>query len=65
MDGFYIAPAFMDKIVVHITKNFLNLPNIKVPLILGIWGGKGQGKSFQCELVVVGESDEVNGGGKE
>ncbi|KAI6675105.1 hypothetical protein NL676_003011 [Syzygium grande] len=51
MDGFYIAPAFMDKVVVHITKNFLNLPNIKVPLILGVWGGKGQGKSFQCELV--------------
>ncbi|CAN1142528.1 Ribulose bisphosphate carboxylase/oxygenase activase 1, chloroplastic [Linum perenne] len=51
MDGLYIAPAFMDKVVVHITKNFLSLPNIKVPLILGIWGGKGQGKSFQCELV--------------
>ncbi|KAG2685878.1 hypothetical protein I3760_10G146500 [Carya illinoinensis] len=51
MDGFYIAPAFMDKLVIHITKNFFNLPNIKVPLILGIWGGKGQGKSFQCELV--------------
>ena len=32
MDGFYIAPAFMDKLVVHITKNFLNLPNIKVCL---------------------------------
>ncbi|CAI0427256.1 unnamed protein product, partial [Linum tenue] len=43
MDGLYIAPAFMDKVVVHITKNFLALPNIK--------GGKGQGKSFQCELV--------------
>ncbi|XP_062085023.1 ribulose bisphosphate carboxylase/oxygenase activase 2, chloroplastic isoform X2 [Humulus lupulus] len=52
MDGFYIAPAFMDKLVVHITKNFMTLPNIKVPLILGIWGGKGQGKSFQCELVL-------------
>ncbi|TKY47450.1 Ribulose bisphosphate carboxylase/oxygenase activase [Spatholobus suberectus] len=51
VDGFYIAPAFMDKLVVHITKNFMTLPNIKVPLILGIWGGKGQGKSFQCELV--------------
>ncbi|KAJ8631776.1 hypothetical protein MRB53_025099 [Persea americana] len=51
MDGFYIAPAFMDKLIVHITKNFMTLPNIKVPLILGIWGGKGQGKSFQCELV--------------
>lgn len=51
MGGYYIAPAFMDKLVVHITKNFMTLPNIKVPLILGIWGGKGQGKSFQCELV--------------
>ncbi|XP_031743127.1 ribulose bisphosphate carboxylase/oxygenase activase, chloroplastic isoform X1 [Cucumis sativus] len=51
VDGFYIAPAFMDKLVVHISKNFMKLPNIKVPLILGIWGGKGQGKSFQCELV--------------
>ncbi|KAG6534668.1 hypothetical protein ZIOFF_008571 [Zingiber officinale] len=51
MGGYYIAPAFMDKLVVHIAKNFMNLPNIKIPLILGIWGGKGQGKSFQCELV--------------
>ncbi|XP_047963693.1 ribulose bisphosphate carboxylase/oxygenase activase, chloroplastic-like isoform X2 [Salvia hispanica] len=51
MNGCYIAPAFMDKLLVHIAKNFINLPNIKVPLILGIWGGKGEGKSFQCELV--------------
>ncbi|VAH92472.1 unnamed protein product [Triticum turgidum subsp. durum] len=51
MDGLYIAPAFMDKLIVHLAKNFMTLPNIKVPLILGIWGGKGQGKSFQCELV--------------
>ncbi|CAI5964350.1 unnamed protein product [Closterium sp. NIES-64] len=50
-EGLYIAPAFMDKMVVHICKNFMQLPNIRVPLILGIWGGKGQGKSFQCELV--------------
>eukprot|EP00250_Pteridium_aquilinum_P009043 c18405_g1_i1 orf=487-1935(-) len=50
-DGLYIAPAFMDKLVVHLAKNYMTLPNIKVPLILGIWGGKGQGKSFQCELV--------------
>ena len=49
-EGFYIAPAFLDKLVVHIAKNFMTLPKIKVPLILGIWGGKGQGKSFQCEL---------------
>ncbi|KAG0566364.1 hypothetical protein M758_7G055700 [Ceratodon purpureus] len=51
-DGLYIAPAFMDKIIIHVAKNFMNLPGIKVPLILGVWGGKGQGKSFQAELVM-------------
>ncbi|KAJ9521603.1 hypothetical protein QJQ45_008931 [Haematococcus lacustris] len=49
-DGFYISPAFLDKITIHIAKNFMDLPKIKVPLILGIWGGKGQGKTFQCSL---------------
>ena len=29
---------------IHVAKNFLDLPKIKVPLILGIWGGKGQGE---------------------
>ncbi|XP_021294140.1 ribulose bisphosphate carboxylase/oxygenase activase, chloroplastic isoform X1 [Herrania umbratica] len=47
-----IAPAFMDKVVCHIVKNYLaSLLNVKIPLILGIWGGKGQGKSFQTELI--------------
>jgi len=41
----------LDKLAVHITKNFLNLPGLRVPLILGIHGRKGEGKSFQCELV--------------
>jgi len=49
--GYYISPAFLDKMVVHIAKNFMNLPKIKVPLILGVWGGKGQGKTFQSDLV--------------
>lgn len=49
-DGFYIAPAFLDKLTVHLAKNFMELPKIKIPLILGIWGGKGQGKTFQCNL---------------
>jgi hypothetical protein len=43
-DGFYISPAFLDKISIHVSKNFLDLPKIKIPLILGIWGGKGQGE---------------------
>lgn len=49
-DGYYISPAFLDKLSIHVAKNFLDLPKIKVPLILGIWGGKGQGKTFQCAL---------------
>lgn len=48
---YYIAPNFLDKLAIHITKNFLNIPGIRVPLILGVHGRKGEGKSFQCELV--------------
>ncbi|KAF0932745.1 hypothetical protein E2562_012086 [Oryza meyeriana var. granulata] len=36
VDGYYIAPAFMDKVVVHIAKNFMDLPGIRVPVILGV-----------------------------
>jgi ribulose bisphosphate carboxylase small subunit len=48
---YYIAPHFLNKLAVHITKNYLELPRVKVPLILGIHGRKGEGKTFQCELV--------------
>ncbi len=48
---FFISPRFLKKLSVHITKNFLDLPKVKVPLILGIHGRKGEGKTFQCELV--------------
>ncbi|THU52114.1 hypothetical protein C4D60_Mb10t00600 [Musa balbisiana] len=49
---YYIAPAFLDKVACHIVKNYIaHLLNVKVPLILGIWGGKGQGKTFQTELI--------------
>jgi hypothetical protein len=51
-DGFYISPAFLDKLSIHVAKNFMDLPKIKVPLILGIWGGKGQGKTFQVRLPI-------------
>jgi hypothetical protein len=50
-ENFYISPSFMDKMVVHIAKNYMELPKIKVPLILGVWGGKGQGKTFQSDLI--------------
>ncbi len=49
--NYYIAPSFLDRLAIHITKNFLELPGVKVPLILGVHGRKGEGKTFQCELV--------------
>ncbi|MCX7594927.1 MAG: AAA family ATPase, partial [Fischerella sp.] len=49
--AYYISPRFLDKVAVFITKNYLDLPGVRVPLILGIHGRKGEGKSFQCELV--------------
>ncbi|XP_020264705.1 ribulose bisphosphate carboxylase/oxygenase activase, chloroplastic isoform X1 [Asparagus officinalis] len=49
---YYIAPVFLDKIACHMVKNYISHSlNVKVPLILGIWGGKGQGKTFQTELI--------------
>ena len=49
--AYYISPRFLDKVAVHITKNFLALPQVRMPLILGIHGRKGEGKTFQCELI--------------
>lgn len=49
--SYYVSPRFVDKLAVHITKNFLQLPGVRIPLILGIHGRKGEGKTFQCELV--------------
>jgi ribulose bisphosphate carboxylase small subunit len=49
--SYYLSPRFLDKLAVHITKNYLDLSGVKVPLILGVHGRKGEGKSFQCDLV--------------
>ena len=48
---YYVSPRFLNKLAVHITKNYLDLPRVKVPLILGVHGRKGEGKTFQCERV--------------
>lgn len=53
---YYVAPKFLDSMALHIAKNYMVEKGCfdaqtNVPLILGIWGPKGQGKSFQCELV--------------
>jgi SpoVK/Ycf46/Vps4 family AAA+-type ATPase len=52
---YWIPPRFQDKVTLHLTKNMLKdttdfFPI--TPLILGIFGGKGQGKSFTIELIL-------------
>lgn len=52
---YYIAPRYLEKVAIHIVKNYLvdqgTLdPSVSVPLILGVWGPKGCGKTFQLEL---------------
>ncbi|WIA19725.1 hypothetical protein OEZ85_005651 [Tetradesmus obliquus] len=52
---YYVAPAFLEKVAMHMAKNYLAdqdaIPkSTKVPLILGVWGPKGCGKTFQTEL---------------
>ena len=51
----YTSPLKQACVQLHIVKNFLMDAgcfdaSLRIPLILGIWGGKGQGKSFQTEL---------------
>lgn len=57
--SYYISPRFLNKLAVHLTKNYLDIPGVRVPLILGIHGRKGEGKSFQCELVFEAMGVEV------
>ena len=52
---FYVSPRFLDRVALHVVKNILadtekGGVTENVPLILGVWGAKGQGKTFQLEL---------------
>lgn len=44
---YFIAPRFLDKVALHMGKNYLTdqLPSISVPLILGIWGAPPKSSS--------------------
>ena len=50
-----MADAEVLMLQMHIVKNVMCDQGVfdgqtRIPLILGIWGGKGQGKTFQTEL---------------
>ena len=58
---FHVPKQFVDRVALHIAKNLLMDPtnpgvgenalgNTRVPVLLGIWGSKGCGKTFNLEL---------------
>ncbi|CAA2981885.1 Hypothetical predicted protein [Olea europaea subsp. europaea] len=59
-ETYFFDICFVDNAVCHILKNYIGyLLNAKVPLILGIWGGKGQGKTFTPVSAGVLESERA------
>lgn len=46
MDDLYISPSFMDKVVVHLAKNFMELPKIKNSSHLGCMGRQRSRQDF-------------------
>ena len=48
----FIPERFYKTIVLHIIKNLLPQEITRTPLLLGIHGPSGDGKTFQCELVM-------------
>lgn len=47
-----IPCRFRRVVILHIVKNFLPQASVRVPLLLGIHGPSGEGKTFQCEQIV-------------
>lgn len=52
MKASYIPERFRRIMSVHVIKNMIDVDNWQVPLILGIHGVPGEGKTFMCESVL-------------
>jgi SpoVK/Ycf46/Vps4 family AAA+-type ATPase len=48
----YIADRFRRIVALHIVKNVVQKTPVRVPLILGIHGPSGYGKTYQCEQIL-------------
>lgn len=51
-DQLYIPDRFKQVVALHILKNNLKRIEVKVPLLLGIYGPTGEGKTVQCESIL-------------
>lgn len=52
MNEISIPARFSREIILHLYKNLMPNPERSVPLILGIHGPSGEGKTYQCEQLV-------------
>jgi SpoVK/Ycf46/Vps4 family AAA+-type ATPase len=48
----FISERFNQVVVLHVLKNNLRKTDVQVPLLLGIHGPTGEGKTFQCEHIL-------------
>jgi hypothetical protein len=48
----FVSPRFERTVVLHVLKNILKKPNSQVPLLLGVHGPSGEGKTYQCEYIL-------------
>ncbi|MEJ2333920.1 MAG: AAA family ATPase [Desulfobulbaceae bacterium] len=51
-DQFFIPERFRQVVSLHILKNNLKRVEVDVPLLLGIYGPTGEGKTVQCEHIL-------------
>jgi len=52
MNDIYIPARFRDRVALHLARNFARLPGVQVPLLMGVHGPKGQGKTFMVEAIL-------------
>lgn len=65
MNQHYLAPNLVRAVTLHIVKNHIKDPVVPPPLMLGIQGPPGEGKTFQCEKILENldvETSLISGG---
>jgi hypothetical protein len=48
----FISDRFQQVVSLHVLKNLLRRVEAQVPLLLGIHGPSGEGKTYQCEYIL-------------
>lgn len=48
----YIPERFQNTVAAHIVMNLIEIPNLQTPLLLGIHGPAGEGKTDQCRWIL-------------